>query len=132
MTAIADPVEAYDQYLTNVNSCVRRYAPFTYMAYRSLIPEKENDWYWLASKTAWVIFVMRQTSLTMPFLSWVFCVSPFLPFIFDAIWIGVRWLCPSGDQQVSSFIRIILTISIVAFNAIGVLSLLSKGVDWVL
>jgi hypothetical protein len=119
----ASPVDCFDRGIDSFRSTVRKRLPFTFIAYRSLVPDKDDDWYYLAQKVAWFVFILfNVVNLTF---SPIFILVPFVPMILDAIWTGCRIFSPSKDLS-SDWLKPIEIIGFVAFSALGVALLFQK------
>jgi len=130
MTIDISPVDSFDRGLESIRSTVRERMPFTFIAYRSLIPEKDDDWYYLAQKVAWfVLIVFNVVGYAIKSVSPIFILIPFVPFIFDAIWIASR-SHKSSKQPIPfeshRWFKSIQVIGFVAFSAIGIALLFEK------
>jgi hypothetical protein len=128
-TVSNSPVEAYDHSLDVFRRFVHDHAPYTFIAYRSLIPEKEDDWYYLATKVAWFVFVVFNfVELAASWCAFV-AVIPFVPLVFDAIWNAHRYLHPHGEALAISpaLMHGINIAGLVAFSALGILLLYKRS-----
>ena len=87
----SSPVDSFDHCLADIRKAVRKHAPFTFIAYRSLSPDENDDWYFMASKVAWFVFlIFNFTEITAACISPLFILVPFVPFALDAIWTVYR------------------------------------------
>ena len=93
------PVDAYQSCLKTLRKSIRVNAPFTFIAYSSLIPHKEDDWIELASKIA--NFVTFNFFINVAFVCWspYLAYLPFVPFVLDAGWLLYRMVCESKPIQ---------------------------------
>jgi hypothetical protein len=130
MTVYVSPVDSYDRGITQFRSVVRERLPFTFIAYRSLIPEKDDDWYYLAEKVAWFVFVIfNLVDFLLRSSSPIFIFIPFVPLVLDGIWTVNRWLGRSENSFSSAkagWFNSIQIIGFVAFSATGVFFLMNK------
>ena len=70
---------------------MRRYTPFTYIAYKTLVPSSDDDLIALASKISDFITLRFFVAFCMQFISPACIVIPFVPFILDFFWICCNW-----------------------------------------
>jgi len=85
------PVRAYYGCLRELRQTMRRYTPFTYMAYKTLVPSSEDDFITIASKISDFITLRFLVGLCMKIVSPVCLIIPFIPFILDLGWICYHW-----------------------------------------
>ena len=125
------PVDRFDLAIVQFRSFVREQLPFTFIAYRSLIPGVDDDWYYLSEKVAWfVVVIFNFVDFAMKTVSPFFFVIPFIPLILDSIWIGSRYLKlyqPNFPAISAVWLKSIQAIGFVAFSAIGVAFLFQKA-----
>jgi hypothetical protein len=130
MAIACSPVDSFDRGVENFRSAVRESLPFTFIAYRSLIPEKDDDWYYLAQKVAWFVFIVFNfVEFAGRSISPIFYVLPFVPMIIDAIWFGSQYLQSSQKSALfvsSPWFNSIQMIGIVAFSAMGICLVFQK------
>lgn len=124
------PVDCFDRGVEQFRSTVRERLPFTFIAYRSLIPAKDDDWYYLAEKVAWFVFVMFNfVDFAIKTVSVFFIALPFVPMILDAVWIASRSIKLFGKSLPSVSVawqKSIQAIGLVAFSVIGIVCLFQK------
>lgn len=85
-----DLIKTYYDSLDKLHATVLEHAPFTYLAYRSMIPGREDDFVVLAYKISYYVTFKFLIQLGINTGS-VFCgVLPFLPFVMDVLWVGYR------------------------------------------
>jgi len=128
MTLEASPVDCFDRSIDHFRSIVRARMPFTFIAYRSLIPERGDDWYYLSQKVAWFVFVLfNVVDFAIKSFSPVFILLPFVPMVFDAIWNGHQSLNSSKNPlPFPDWLKSIQIIGFVAFSAMGIALLFQK------
>ncbi len=126
----SSPVDSFDRGILQFRSVVRERLPFTFIAYRSLIPEPDDDWYYLAQKTAWFVFVIFNfVDFAMKSFSPFFVVLPVVPLILDAVWILNRCFNFSHKNHPCispACLKSIQAIGFAAFSAIGIVFLFHK------
>lgn len=88
----ADPVLTYDNALQKLRTNLRHTVPFSYCAYRSLIPNKDEDFIDLAYKISYYITFRILVAIWMQTVSPICGIIPYLPFCCDILWVGYRWL----------------------------------------
>ena len=103
-----DPVRVYYDSLEGLHLKVRKNTPFTYLAYKSMIPAKEDDFIGLAYKVSYYItfkfFIHMGSHMGSPLFGFI----PFAPLVLDLLWVGYRWIrewrdgLPSGFSGISS------------------------------
>ena len=124
--SVDSPVDIFDHCLADFRKAVRSNAPFTFIAYRSLLPEREDDWYYLASKISWFVFVLFNFArISATCFSPLFIVVPFVPFVLDGIWIVYHRM--HGDQMGAALppnlVYSVEAVGFAMFSALGVLLL---------
>lgn len=93
MTAVASsPVSAYYGCLHKFRLNMRRYTPFTYIAYKTLVPSKDDDLVEIAGKISGFITLRFFVGLCVTYLSPICAIIPFIPFILDASWVSYHWI----------------------------------------
>ncbi len=99
------PVDCYQAFLDASYNFVRANAPFTFMAYNSLIPDRKDDWIEIAGKV--VDFITFSFLIDFALTRWspYSFYLPFLPFLFDIAWHCYHYFCPppGASDPESSF-----------------------------
>ena len=88
----ASPVEMYYGHIGGLRHWMRRYTPFTFIAYKSLIPSHSDDLVGLATKVGDFITFRFFVQFCVKKVTPACCMLPFLPFFFDFGWIMYHWL----------------------------------------
>lgn len=130
MTTVTSPVDSFEQNVDHFRGLVRDRMPFTFIAYRSLIPAKDDDWYYLAEKVAWFVFVVFNfVEWSVRSISCVCLVVPFIPLIMDGVrfvWHRLPGVKNSELKIPSRLQKAIQIIGFVAFSVIGLTVLFQK------
>jgi hypothetical protein len=124
---IRSPVDFYEKALVEARSYVRKEAPFTFIAYRNLIPAEDDDCFFLMKKVAGFVAFNSFIQLTANHLTNSFVCLSFVPFILD-----VGWKCYkivqifSFDQNVDEntkrrmlIVQLVHLASLIVFIGIG-------------
>lgn len=123
---MTSPVDTFDHSVEEFRSQVRERMPFTFIAYRSLIPEKEDDWYYLASKVAWVVFIAYQLVEFAAKWSLFMAAIPFIPFIMDVVWMGYQCIDKKHHVMSPTIFKITQVVGFTLFSGIGVAFLFNR------
>jgi|GEM_PF-3179454 len=116
-----DPVKVYYDSLEKLHAKVRKYSPFTYIAYKSLIPSKEDDFIGLAYKISYYITFKFFIHLGSHMASPLFEIIPFVPVALDLFWAGYQWIRSLKERAVAVEPPSPLTTA--AFALIGLVSM---------
>jgi len=131
MTVACTPVDSFDQGIREFRSCIRSRMPFTFIAYRSLIPDIDDDWYYLAQKVAWFVFVVFNFVEFAGKFSPILFAFPFVPMILDTVWVGAQYIGSPRRMDISQgWFRSIQIIGFAVFTALGVSLLFQKVRPW--
>lgn len=85
-----DLIKAYYDSLDKLHAKVLQNTPFTYLAYRSMIPAREDDFVVLAYKISYYITFKFFIQMGINMGSALCRVIPFLPFVMDILWVSYR------------------------------------------
>jgi hypothetical protein len=131
MSVATSPVDTFDQGIERFRQFVHDRMPYTFIAYRSLIPAKDDDWYYLAEKTAWFVFVIFNIAKwTARSISVACIVIPFLPLALDAgcaIWQRIKSKHPTLPTISPRLQNAIQSVGFAAFAFLGIFFLFEKG-----
>lgn len=96
---LAAPVDSYQAFLDASYRSVRANAPFTFMAYGSLIPDRKDDWTEIAGKV--VDFITFRFLIDFALTPWSLYWSylPFLPFVLDVAWQFYHFFQPPAATE---------------------------------
>lgn len=117
---MATIVDCFDQSVENLHEFCRERLPFTYIAYRSLIPEKGDDWYYLAEKVAWVSFLVFQLIEFAASISLWIALIPVIPLALDAMRLSYREVCHRECEIPPSVLKAIQAVGFAIFSLMGV------------
>lgn len=98
-----DPVQVYYGSLETLHAHVRKNAPFTYIAYRSILPKTNEDFIDVAYKIAYFVTFSMLIQIGVQFLSPLCGIVPFLPFLSDLVWAGHLVLSRQGSPLTTLF-----------------------------
>jgi hypothetical protein len=98
-SSLDDPVQSYYDSLEGLHLKVRQNTPFTYLAYKSMIPAKEDDFIGLAYKISYYITFKFFIHLGMHLVSPLCMAIPFVPFVCDVVWLGVQSMRHREDSD---------------------------------
>jgi len=98
VAAVPTPIVRYKEGLRGLHSTVATYAPFTYIAYRSLIPSEHEDWIGTAYNITYFITFCYIIDYLASAVSPLCAAIPYIPFALDFFWHGHQ--CFRGRQIV--------------------------------
>jgi len=110
-TASADPVKNYYDALEKLHINIRTYSPFSFLAYKSLIPNEDDDFIGLAYKISYFVTFRFFIQLGIEFVSPLCSIIPFVPLVLDFLWISYH----SMDQLAFPPLTAILCLSVNTF-----------------
>ena len=81
----SEPIPTYNRVLNNYRNFMRVHLPFSFLAYRNLLPEKGDDLYFLVWKVNYIflfrIFLLGGSRLISPFFGYISHVPMALDFL---------------------------------------------------
>lgn len=111
----APMIDRYGDFWDRTHDFVKKNAPFTHIVYRSLIPEREDDWIEVASKVFDFAVLQFFSNLMIGGLFAVFL--PFIPLLLDCAWQGYRLISTTNPPQLNEICH---TLGILCLAGLGI------------
>jgi len=111
-----DPVKVYYDSVEKLHLKVRKNAPFTYLAYKSMLPAKEDDFIYLAYKISYFVTFKFFLHIAIHMASPLCTLIPYVPFVLDGLWVSYQWACDRKEERSPLTTLFYLSVSVLALH----------------